>query len=507
MAVANILPDGLANWLDDAVAARQLPELLPDTADPARINDADSALYVRAARSRLASLGYLEAGEAKLEVVTPAFTEAVRRFQREVGFRGEAVDGWIGPETKARLQQLVSFEESQDVAAWGAIGVHPEAYPAVARAVYLRLYALGFMDWAHALTGGTECRPAANPVFRVALEDFALAAGKLGLISAPLPAALAPPTLRVLFDHDAWMRALATHPQFLADPDNERVVDACGRIELWLLGYDVNVGRPLAPSGTKSARTLRSPPRTLDPVAAALEDWRARFPCRRRALDDRRFGSQFFAQTTELATSQRGDLDDSLQEALLARMANNADRLLENLKSLAARAWDGIRRVWGWLKHALQHAAALAETELRNIARLIALGARKSYAVLAKAIDIVHHAALYWAGPVYPGSDMRTAVLHFGKDFDTSLLIHRQAAASDVAMLLARERRTAAYLIEACRIWAVVLATLRRVGGLLAAGVTPPGWFVLLITLAREASRLRELGREIADWRPDGGAA
>lgn len=502
-------PDVLAGWLDEAVTERQLPELHPDTADPASINDADSALYMRAARSRLVSLSYLAPGEAKLEVVTPAFTEAVRRFQYEAGFQGKDVDGWIGPLTKARLQQLVSFEESQDTTAWGPIGQHPEAFPAVARAAYLRLYALGFMDWGASLVVGTDCRPRENPVFQAALTRFAAAAGKLGLAPSPLPAALAAATIRVLFDHDSWVRALAGHPLFVDDPANDRIVDASGRIELWLLGYEVTVSGPqlLVSETFKFGPHDTIHKRMVDPVAGALKDWWKRFPDTRRGQDDQRFSAGFFAQTAQLAATQRGELDDSLQDALLARMAENPSSLVEKLKSLASRAWDGIRRVWGWLKHALQHAVEFVETELWNIARLIVHGAKKAYEVVAKAIDIVHHAAVYWGGQVYPGGDSRTAVVQFGRDFDTTLFINRAAAAAEVAALLARERRDTAYFVEACRIWAVVLGTLRRVGQLVAVGATAPGWFVLLITLAREASRLRDLAREIADWRPERDAA
>lgn len=506
------LADNLAAWLDDAATERQLPNPTQAIAQTAQNNDANSALYVRAARSRLVSLGYLDASEANQDVVTPAFTAATQRFQAEVGFTDGEVDGWIGPRTKARLQQLVSFEDSQSSADWGDIGLHPERYPAVARAAYLRLYALGFMDWNQRLGPQTPCRPADNPVMRAALLRFLQAAQVLGLVGLT-PALPAPElnaaTVQLLFAHDNWVAALGRHPEFIAAPANEQVVEACGRIELWLLGYGVTVaGKQAVQVRTVFSGPHSTPRREVtDPVDLALRELQGRFPTTRARPGEQRFSAAFFAQMAELATAVDPDVDPHLQDALLQRAAQHSSGLIDKLKQLASSVWDGLKRLWSWLKQAVQSAVDVVETELWNLARLVAHGARKGYEVLLKAIDIVHHAAVYWRGRSCPGGSPQTAMMVFGADFDSAMFVNLQAAEQHTRALIATERRERSYFTEACAIWSLVLGALADVLRVVVLGASAVGWFTLLLALTRAVRRLAQAGQSIAQWTPEAGTS
>lgn len=514
---ASGLADNLAAWLDDAATARQLPDPNQEIAATARINDANSALYVRAARSRLVSLGYLDASEAGQDVVTPAFTAATQRFQAETGFTGDAVDGWIGPQTKERLQQLVSFEDGQDSREWGDLGRHPERYPAVARAAYLRLYALGFMDWSQRLAPQTNCQPAANPVMQTALQRFVAAASALGLTPAPLAPDLSAATVQLLFAYDDWVGALGRHPEFIAAPPNEQVIEATGRVELWLLGYGVTVaGKQEVQRRTVMAGPHGTPRIEItDPVDVALHDLWQRFPDTKAHAGEQRFSAAFFAQMAQLGSTTDHDADPGLQDALLAQAAANAPSLIDKLQHLAVSVWDGIKRLWGWLKRLVQTAANVVETGLWNLARLVAHGARKGCEVLLKAIDIVHHATVYWLGRSCPGGSPQTAMMVFKADFDCAMFVNalsdeqggEQACGQHALALIANEERERSYFVEACAIWSLVLGALAEVLRVLVLGASTVGWFALLLALTRAVRQLADAGASIAHWAPEPGTS
>ncbi|MEK7393261.1 MAG: peptidoglycan-binding domain-containing protein, partial [Fibrobacterota bacterium] len=97
----------IGSWLDDACKQHQLPDPFFVVSSSLDYNNANSALYLRVVCSRLKSLGYLVQNEVPADTVSPAITLAIKRFQQEAGFSAEEVDGWVGPETLLRLQQLV----------------------------------------------------------------------------------------------------------------------------------------------------------------------------------------------------------------------------------------------------------------------------------------------------------------------------------------------------------------------------------------------------------------
>jgi len=485
----------LGDWLDQAGQERQLPDPWLSVAGDAANNRANSALYLRALSSRLASLGYLPPDQAKGDTLTSELSTAIRAFQKDAGFFGADVDGWAGPLTKRKLQQLVSFEEEQSPQDWGEMGQHPDAYPAVARAVYLRLYCLGFLPDQAPLGSASECRLAHNPALRDGLGRFLAAAQALGLaVDDPSPR-LDTTMLGLLFGQDALIAALSRHPGFIDDPVNGIFVEAIARVELWLLGYDVDLGPSQSlrqrQSGTHGPHGVPHYIR-VDPVTEALTDFEEKFPGARSPIAGSRFSTAFFSQLAALDADEDAASDPALQDIVLAQAAEHSDSLMEKLGQLASRIWDGAKRLWAWLKRAVATAWGKIESELWNLARFIARNARESYELVLKAVDIVHRATVYLRRQPFPGSDPQSAVLAYGADFDARLFINAAAPTGLASALVHRDARESRYFVAACRILGCLLAALAEVVRAVTMGAAF-GWFLLLLALSRILAVLRNI--------------
>ncbi|GAA5164514.1 peptidoglycan-binding domain-containing protein [Viridibacterium curvum] len=497
--------EDFAALLDQATSAGHLPDpwqvVRPDLRDA---NRANSDLYIRALRSRLFSLGYTDDKELKLGDLTPVLSAAILRFQSEARLKP---DGWAGPDTKQRLQQLVSFEEEQDPEGWD-IDEDPGDLPAVQRAAYLRLYTLGFMDWeddAQALARQPSCDPVSNPVAREALRAFLALAQKLGLVAAAPAPVLSVPVLRLLFGHDAMIRALATRPDFIADDDNQKFIDAIGRVELWLLDYDVklaggdNTHYRLAASPRAAAGTQR-----VDAVQDALSDLRQRFPKANlpgpsggflifgRSL---KFSSQFFALTNSLNNAHEEDAanEAEVEDQILAAASSKADSedIIGRLNELASRVWDGFKRLWGFLKRLVKAATIAIKDQVWRIARFISARARGAFEFVLKAIEIVHRGSVYLRSRVFPASSPDVAILAFGRDFDVSFFVSQAAAFEDVRFIVDKDAEETHFFVAASRILSALVGIILEVVKIVASNIA--GWFLLLLALSRIAGRIKDL--------------
>lgn len=481
----------LGEWMDAATQARQLPDPQRDVADIKNSNEASSALYIRALRSRLASLGYLEPAQAQGDTLTPELRVAIFSFQREAGFGLDDVDGWAGPRTKRKLQQLVSFEDEQDISQWGALGEDPASFSAVARAVYLRLYTLGcFPDWSQPLTPDTNFRLEDNPLVRKALQRFLDHAQALGLVAERLSPTLDTRTVALLFGHDALIRALGERPDFVGAAANQPFVAAIGRVELWLLGYDVAIACKPSDSAPD--------PTTLATIDAALADFlENKVPSGAAAgAGTRSFSTRFFRQAAALLDDQVDATDLALQDAVLKDAAARTTDIANRLSQLAGRVWDGLKRAWAWLKAAVKHAAQAVEDRLWNVARVVASGARSSYELVLKAVDVVHRGIVCLRCRLLDGSDPRQAMLAFGDDFGASLFVNQSADPHSTLMLVARDADEGRCFGIACRLLGLLVTALQQVIEVvtLTAGL---GWFVLLVGLYRLRGSLREIDGEL----------
>ncbi len=529
------LLDTLGAWMDQAGAGHHLPNPHLPASGTGDLNEAQSALYLRALRARLVSLGYLAAEHSQGDHGSPALTAAVLRFQRQAGFTLDELDGWAGPRTKQRLQQLVAFEEEQDLDTWGPLATHPLDYPAVQRALHLRLATLGLFGGPAPITDDTRCRLDENPAFQAAFQAAVDKATALGLCPPGTPAVLNRHTLGLVFEHDRLVAALAQHPAFVEAAEHRSFVDAVGRVELWLAGYGVSL-EDAQPARRK--RVFRGPRDTLgtwqveDPVGQALADFSARFPSAKTATPTRlsagdrrtfgadgveegdapRFNAAFFAQVHALAKQGDDDGDHdtatgapppaNLQDQLLQRVAEHRDSIASKLGQLASRLWDGVKRAWAWLKAALRGAWQAVEDELWNLARVVARGAREAYEVVLRAVDMVHRGVVALRNRTGEASHAPDAVLGLQRDFDARLFVHATPADPDaLRRLLQADAADAHHLQGACQVLGWLLGALVQVVKVMGSGAAL-GWLSLLLALTRVLRSLRGLRDTVMAFQP-----
>lgn len=496
--------DSLGERIDAACSERQLPDPLAALGPTAQNNQANSALYVRALRSRLESLAYLahDADEpAQRELLTPRLGAAIRRFQVDAGFSGDDIDGWAGPQTKQRLQQLVSFEDDQDIAGWGVLADAPQRWPAVRRAVYLRLYALGFLPWDQPLRDGSDCT-LDNPVLRQGWLRFLKAARVLGRLGDVSGDEMTRPTLAALFAQDSLLAALAAAPAFCTDPANAGFVQAIGRVELWLLGYDIAIGPP--PSPRREQRGTHGPHGAphfvwIDPVEQVLQAfWQDAAPAGQGGSAKAGFDADFFRTLVQSAQSdEEGVADDqALDTQLIAVSVESPAGLLDNLKSMATSLWDGLKRAWGWLRRGLRRAWRATGVALWNLARMLAVRARQAFETVLSAIDTVYRECAAAVGRLDPASDPAQAVFAFAADGDARALLRTRADAAALRPMIQHLTLRRERLRAASRVLGLLVAALAEVLRLLATAAAG-GWLPLLLSLSRIGPRLSALGQAL----------
>lgn len=476
--------DVLGAALDEAALLGQLPNpgvAVADTRQLEERNRFDSAAYILALRTRLINLGYMGDSRRNRESpeVDPVFLRAVRRFQVEAGLQR---DGWAGPETWKLMQQLVSFEDEQSVTQWNVA----LTAPAVVRAAWLRLYTLGFMDWRRDRLKTTTRIAIDNPVLTGAIAAFHGAARRLGLTGAgafSFDATL----LGLLFGQDDLVAAIDANPDFMRDPDQAGFLVAIARVELWLLGYEVPVGNPFR-QGTLAFRN------------SMLAFWRDNrdsplYPASRHVREN--VSSHYFRQLVIFAAED--ETADARDEQLLKRVeelsAGEQVTLQERVRHIASSIWDGMKRLYRWVRRMLGRALGAVSNLIKNLARLIARNARRAFLYVAKAIDVVHRSLVYFANRLFTRSDVDSVVISRDPDFDFRLFLNPHSPRSRREGILASHYREARIFDAACRILGHLLAVLRFV--LQAARVGVLLWFVVLASLARLVSRFAQIADEL----------
>lgn len=489
--------DLLAAGLDDASDKGHLPdpslhiELVENT------NLANTDSYILAIRARLIDLGYLgESTENRSKKsLDDRLKKAIKKFQKEARLKEDA---WVGPKTWHALQQLVSFENEQDPAHWRKELIGDLSQPAIKRAVYLRLYALGFFEWDRKLNLRTNLSLKSNLTFRSALAAFLKTARTIGAMQKLPEPEISIDALRVLFRQDDLIHALNSSPGFVKNPQNRKFVEAIARIELWMLGFNVQVGNPGA---RLKRRQVHSQKESLTPLSLALVDFWNQLPKAARPgseSDRQTVTPDFFRQLIafEAAGSSPEDFaDEDIIKRISSFSTDEQASLKRRLTNIAGSIWDGVKRVFRWIKLFIKKIVSTASNLIKNIARFLAKRARSVFETVRKVFEIVYRGTVYFRKECLPGSDARRIAVYHDKDFDTAVFINCTAPPQTVRCLIDDNRRESVCFQAACLILADLTAILRRVVQTFIGGIA--GWFLALLALTRLSTRIGDIMEQV----------
>ena len=489
--------DILASSLDEASEGGHLPNpnLVIDHVD--ETNKANTKSYILAIRARLIDLGYL--GESPKNRSHPTLDgrlkKAIRKFQREAGLEEDA---WVGDITWQALQQLVSFEDDQNPQNWRKELLSDLSGPAIRRAVYLRLYSFGFFKWKQRINLRTDFSLRSNFDFKSALRDFLKIAKKLGRLQDHLEPVIQLEMLQALFQQDEMIHALNQNPDFVSDRQNKRFVESVARIELWMLGFDVSVGNPRLRFKKRKGLIFREAVTHLE--LALAEFWKQQSASLRPATKKARESvtPEFFQQLIEFEKEDRTP-DDYIEGDLVLRISEFSPQehqeLEGRLQNIAGSIWDGVKRVFRWIKRFLKKLVKAALNMIKNIARFIAKEARQAFKGVKKVFEIIYRGIVYLRKKVLQGSDARHMVIYHDTDFDYCIYFNSGADPEKRQQLMRHNRTESVCFGAACRIVIHLVAIFKRVLKTIIVGIG--SWFFALLALTRLAMRIKEIAAEV----------
>lgn len=407
---------------------------------------------------------------------------AVTAFQQDAGLVG---DGSAGPVTWAALQELVTFETPTDVRRYVRVG---RPLPALARAVRLRLWALGFLDEQPRDDDVSETLP------ELELDRFILMLKRFERIPYDDPVPDVSRRIERLFDQDAILQAIAaaSRPERIGgamrwvfrylkesrerredtDPVVERFLACVAKVELWLLGFDVDIAPVRDFPVYRFRRRDRLP--ANDKVSAALvafwemAGWTG--PHLRRYLTPELF--QVMADPAVVVgagAAESWDEPDYSQRVLeLVRTGEDVERAWAEGRGLGMRLWDGLKRLWRWIRRGVEKIVAIG----LNVARAFFRFATKSYEIARAALSAAAQAMMqYVAGEIgVPGG----ARVLLGRDGDVATWVPDASSGDDLRGASGALAYFGAAFALACKILAAIMRALRA--AIMGAGAAIIGW-------------------------------
>ena len=432
----------------------------------------DFSLRAEVIAERLCLLGYIEGNEKKARMLynddRAAFIVAVEAFQKEAGLK--AVDGWVGKKTWSMLSRLVNFEAEYSPQATDS---HADIENmAMLRAAQARLKVLG-------LTRKGPSKDFAKPGSS-AVKAFHQILKSLYLQDELLGGALTNDSLRLLLNFDFLMdKLVALNPaskkrfkvrlsnHFGSDGVKARYqlrlfITRLVQIEFWLLGMEVDLSKkinyPVNGLGNKS------PGRSLidHHFVTHLRDYYINF----HGLNEdeaKRHASRITPSLLRSLNAQEAvenlpadvlPKSDAIQEVMAH--TSSEQKVVEHLSegySLGLRIWDGIKRLWRWIKKKLLRVLEYG----RNLARAFYRYATKGFQIVKSAIrgatESIGH---YLKGEVHYGG----VTFFLEKDLDCYGYVPEGLSSSIIESAGERFKLFGLRFQLACRILGLVFSSL-----------------------------------------------
>ena len=471
-----LLIDGLITIDSDLnrAATEGVLHPLAETAERFRDISQDPEFF-QVLRDRLYRMGYL-ARRGGPNHVDDSLTRAIEQLQREAHL---TVDGWIGSNSWSALQELFAFEPSTAVERW----IDRQGMSiAMRRAVYLRLVSLGVVVGSPRASA-SSLKDQHLQIWR----DLLLAINAPGIDSGTDPISIQ--VIAFLFDIDALTSLVADLAARKSDGEQHsetlhRFLNCLLQIELWLLGYDKLKpdGKPLKLTRQRrkraGARGKSAGYQYSQFYSVLRQFWRDRGLTLEHAESERLI-LQTLSHLAQLQDDEASPSNGSDINSLITQIDEDAAavEMQWQSQSLMGRLWDGVKRVWRFLK---RFVGAVID-RIKLLARAARQLAADSFSVIRRTQKIFSEAASFLWKPAVAGSTQKAA-LHHDKDFDFKVFLDQDVAPQESQKLFQRLNHQLLCFRAAIRLLrGIFLAAMDAVA--IAAG--PWGWWRLIRSLLR----------------------
>ncbi len=392
--------------------------------------------FIRSLRTRLFRLGYLKTQNLD-GGVDDDLKNAVKRFQKESGV---TVDGWVGVNSWGVLQELFAFEPSTVIENWmDKKGINP----AMERAISLRLIALGFAD-----KGMTRSRPKSNSKW---LERFKKILEKLEAEEMSSDQNIKLEYLvSWLFDIDnlscLLQRACKKKNPYLNDLNDSssdlfRFATSLLKIEFWLLGYDKV--RPdgkamlIEPDTYEELLQIEIPGsihyQVIKDFLKSQNHWQAELSNQQLiqrcflclySMSDRDVDPQVLLQ------QETEGLINEIQKLQVNGNAN-FEKAWSEIKTLASRIWDGVKRVWRFIRSVIENFVSSIVDHAKMLARAAYELASSGLTVVRKSFEVLSNGVSFLSNTRLEGSNQFISVER-DSDFDFKVFVSDSAQQNQV---------------------------------------------------------------------------
>ena len=172
-------------------------------------------------------------------------------------------------------------------------------------------------------------------------------------------------------------------------------------------------------------------------------------------------------------------------EGILKKYPEQIPAIWDHVRKLGNRLWDGIRRVWGWLKTLMQSGVKKVITLGSNLSRLIYDYALSAYSVASNVFKSFGALIRSITNPVVDGSDLKHIVMFHDNDFDFRVVFNSSAESRVVKALVGRVRKQTRMFVFACHVLNIVLSVTLTV---VRSGMT--GYIGLIFAMIRSKKQL-----------------
>jgi hypothetical protein len=439
-------------------------------------------IRIQTIASRLWLLGYLpkKIPTHRIDKKLDEIKDAVVRFQGDANL---IQDYWVGDKTWYALDELVSYESEFTYEKWFIDGnIKPKVINAIHRATQLRLWSLGIYP----------NKPTVNfkPLEKESLINFKSILKIFMVKPENFVVDFNYDTLKILFNQDCLTSSLierksSNKNNFLLNLTGgnkqdkqtlaQNFIISCAKIELWLLGYDVEIDGKNDFEISKESK-----------LYIAISNYYQNFENYKKADADasaERITPEFFrgivAANEISVSSDSEDISDEIAKTI--KSEDEINKAWHFIEQKGMRLWDGLKRMWKWVKKIGRKVISFI-TE--NVYIAFFRYTSKAFKIVERGMsEVVKSLQIYLKGELFESN----IYFHFSKDMDTTIYFPKGLSNDDGMAAIKKQNKQSKAFRVACNIIALIVKVFKGI----ATGIA--GLFRLLYALLTGYKELKRL--------------